>query len=310
MGYQYEIHGIAGDDNVWANLLSRWGLSFRTVCAIRQVPLPLSPQLEDNFVWPTMKTIFEVQNDATPPKDIKRSTKDLLLRDERGLNKSEVCVDQHGKDVDFFVRRCLHCASTLGGPPQPRPLGEAMHAEKPNKLIHWDFFFMGKSDTDQECVLVIKDDASKFVWLIRSKTADADTTFSALLDWFASFGVCRSWVSDQGTHFKNAVIEGMQHALGAHHHFTTARCRWANGTVEVVMRETLRCCSALLSEWRLRPREWSRVIKIVQLVLNNTPSPSLGGVASVTAMTGLSAMGPSDHIAIPGPVELATLAEI
>ncbi|GMF46184.1 unnamed protein product [Phytophthora lilii] len=27
-------------------------------------------------------------------------------------------------------------------------------------------------------------------------------------------------------------------------------------------------------------------------------------------MTGLSAMGPSDHIAIPGPVELATLAEI
>ncbi|GMF09609.1 unnamed protein product [Phytophthora lilii] len=169
---------------------------------------------------------------------------------------------------------------------------------------------MGKSDTDQEYVLLIKDDASKFVWLIPSQTADAGTTFIVLLDWFASFGVCRSWVSDQGTHIKNAVIEDMQHALGAHHHFTTSRCPWANGTVEVVMRETLRCCRALLSEWRLRPREWPRVIKIVQLVLNNTPSPSLGGVAPVTAMTGLSAMGPSDHIAIPGPVELATLAEI
>ncbi|OWZ10055.1 Gag-pol Polyprotein [Phytophthora megakarya] len=34
---------------------------------------------------------------------------------------------------------------------------------------------------------------------------------------FASFGVCRVWVSDQGTHFKNKAIEALQHALGAHH---------------------------------------------------------------------------------------------
>ncbi|GMF34349.1 unnamed protein product [Phytophthora lilii] len=182
MGYQYEIHDIAGDDNVRADLLSLWRSSFGTVCAIRQVPLPLSPQLEDNFVWPAMKAIFEVQNDATPPKDIKRSTKDLLLRYERGRiwipdeavdMQMRICVVGHfgiaghcgmkvtlqqvkakfvwtnmAKDVDSFVRRCLHCASTLGGPPQPRPLGEAMHAEKPNELIHCDFLFMGKSDTD------------------------------------------------------------------------------------------------------------------------------------------------------------------
>ncbi|GMF29415.1 unnamed protein product [Phytophthora lilii] len=82
MGYQNKIHDIAGDDNVWADLLSRWGSSFRTLCSIRQVSLPLSPH--ENFVWPAMKAIFEVQHDATPSQDIKRSTKDLLLRDERG----------------------------------------------------------------------------------------------------------------------------------------------------------------------------------------------------------------------------------
>ncbi|KAK1945593.1 Pro-Pol polyprotein [Phytophthora citrophthora] len=300
--------------------------------------------VEHNFVWPTMKGILEVQNGVTPPKDVTRSTEDLMLRDKDGRiwipdeatgMQMRICVVGHfgiaghrgmkvtllqikekfvwtnmAKDVEFFVRRCLHCASTLGGPPQLRPLGEAMHAEKPNELIHWDYLFMEKSDTNLEYVLVIKDDASKYVWLIPSMAADADTTFTALLDWFAPFGVCRSWVSDQGTHFKNAVIQAMQHTLGAHHHFTTARCPWANGTVEVVMRETLRCCRALLSEWRLQPSEWPRVIKIVQLVLNNTPSPLLGGVAPVTAMTGLHAMSPSDHIAIPGPVEMATLSDI
>ncbi|KAJ8527394.1 hypothetical protein ON010_g14869 [Phytophthora cinnamomi] len=213
-------------------------------------------------------------------------------------------------DVEFFVQRCLHCASTSNGPPKQRLLGEAMHAELPNELIHWDFLHVGESDTGQTYVLVIKDDASNYVRLVPSIAADADTTYNALLDWFASFGVCRTWVSDQGTHFRNKTIEALQHAIGAHHHFTTVRCPWANGTVEVVMREILRCCRALLSEWRLQTKEWPRVIKIVQMVLNHTPSPALGGVAPVTAMTGLKAMGPADHIEVPGPVKQATLAGV
>ncbi|KAG2915212.1 hypothetical protein PC116_g4250 [Phytophthora cactorum] len=72
----------------------------------------------------------------------------------------------------------------------------------------------------------------------------------------------------------------------------------------------LRCCRALLSEWRLQPREWPHVVKIVQLVLNNTPSPSLGGLAPITAMTGLPAMKPSDTIFVPGPLKTATLDTI
>ncbi|KAF4147751.1 Chromo (CHRromatin Organization MOdifier) domain [Phytophthora infestans] len=76
------------------------------------------------------------------------------------------------------------------------------------------------------------------------------------------------------------------------------------------MRKVLRCCRALLSEWMLQPREWPSVIKIVQMVLNNTPSPALGGVAPITAMTGLKAMGPSDHLVIPGPFKTTTLEKI
>lgn len=54
MAYSYEIHDITGADNVWADLLSRWGSSFATVCAISRVPMPLSPQLDSAFVWPTL----------------------------------------------------------------------------------------------------------------------------------------------------------------------------------------------------------------------------------------------------------------
>ncbi|OWZ22641.1 Chromodomain protein [Phytophthora megakarya] len=103
------------------------------------------------------------------------------------------------------------------------------------------------------------------------------------MDWFAAFGVCLSWVSDQGTHFKNEVIQSLQHALGAHHHFTTARCPCANGTVEVVMREALR---------------------------SHTPAKSLANHAPVTVMTGLSAMSPLDAISLPTPLEATTLSEL
>lgn len=214
------------------------------------------------------------------------------------------------KDVEYFVRCCLHCASTTGGPPQPRPLEEALHADLPNELLHWDYLYMGKSTTSEEYVLVIKDDASKFVWLISCHTADGKATYTHLLDWFANFGVFRTWVSDQGTHFKNKVIEALQHALGAHHHFTTARCPWANGTVEVVMREVLRSYRALLLEWRLQPSDWPRIIKIVQMLLNHSPSPSLGGAAPITAMTGLKAMSPMDTFTVPGEIKVTTLTDI
>lgn len=344
MAYRYEIHDIAGDDNVWADLLSRWGSSFKTVCAISQLRMPLSPQLDREFVWPSLVEIATVQSAAGRPTKLVQSDVDAVWRDDKGKVwipddasslQLRICVVGHfgaaghrstettlaaikerfiwkdlDQDVIFFVRRCLHCASTIGGPPQPRPLGEALHADRPNEVIHWDYLFMGKSDSDLTYVLVIKDDASKFVWLLPCDAANAENTYNHLIDWFASFGVCRTWVSDQGTHFKNKVIEALQHALGAHHHFTTARCPWANGTVEVVMREVLRCCRALLSEWRLPPRDWPRVIKVVQMILNQSPSKSMGGVAPITAMTGLRAMSPLDQLAVPGPIGSTTWEEI
>ncbi|OWZ02820.1 LOW QUALITY PROTEIN: Chromodomain protein [Phytophthora megakarya] len=319
MRYQYAIHDIAGDETVWADLLSRWGSSFKTICAIWQVPVPLSPQLDGDFVWPTQQEIASVQHTAATPSTMTQTEEDsrqsgrIWIPDNAIDLQVRVCVVGHfgiaghrgtavtlqkiGEhfvwtdmkiDIDYFVKRCLNCATTVGGPPVPRAVGEAMHADKPNDLLHWDFFsFMGEIDTQREYVLVIKDDASKYVWLLVCTSADAETTFESLFDWFAAFGVCRAWVFDQGTHFKNKTIEALQHALGVHHHFTTAQCPWANGTVEMVNREVLRCCRALLSEWRMQPREWPRVIKIVQMVLNHTPSPVVGGVAPITAMTGL-----------------------
>ena len=65
---------------------------------------------------------------------------------------------------------------------------------------------MGLANTGEQYLLVIKDDATNVVWFF--PTADATAVFvkQCLLQWFAVFGVCYEWLSDQGAHSKNMVI--------------------------------------------------------------------------------------------------------
>ena len=114
---------------------------------------------------------------------------------------------------------------------------------------------MGNLNAGQRYILVVKDDASKYVRLKVVSEADALITREVLLEWFASFGICYRWVSDQGSHFKNTVIEDLHHSLGAYHHFTAAQCPWANGAFEAVHKVLLRAFLALVSELRIHLRD-------------------------------------------------------
>lgn len=118
------------------------------------------------------------------------------------------------------------------------------------QMIHFDYCFMKKGDGDLLYVLIIKDDLSGYVWLKATTEADADTTAATLLDWFASFGVSRCWISDQGSHFKNKLMERVSEALKAQHHFTLPYCPWSNRSVKAVCRELLKTIRALLSEFQ------------------------------------------------------------
>lgn len=55
-------------------------------------------------------------------------------------------------------------------------------------------------------------------------------TFVPVLEWF----------SDQGPHFRNAVIELLASSMGSKHRLSTAYVPWSNGTVEAVCKDVLR----------------------------------------------------------------------
>lgn len=121
------------------------------------------------------------------------------------------------------------------------------------------------------------------------RTADTSACADALLQWFS---VCAKIGSPTKIHiFLDAIILDMKRSLDANHHFTTARCPWANATVGWLMRGILWCTRLLLSEWRLQSYYWCRVPPIYQIILNQGPSPKMRNDCSGSEVTKRSHCG-------------------
>ena len=179
--------------------------------------------------------------------------------------------DGMSRDVEAFVGGCIHCIVSRAGHKIPRPLASALHGSRPGEVVHMDFLYLGPITKGQLYVLILRDDFSSFVGLFSVNTADSGTAVDAIAQWIGTFG-CMDWiVSDQGSHFKNKIMQALWKWFRFSHHFTTAYTPWANGTVERVCREVKRACMALLSEWRLSPREWPSITECVQSILNQAP---------------------------------------
>ncbi|GMF43082.1 unnamed protein product [Phytophthora fragariaefolia] len=244
MSFKYVIEHVPGEEDVWGDLLSRLGAGQALEAhneAVRVARLAVvqrvSPLEEPEFVWPSESEIHASQEAARASGQIMTGTYSL------------------GADVAAFVNGCLHCMTTASGR-FPHPFGETLVATKPNKLLRFDYHTMVEGEGGLKYVLVLKDGMSGYVELVACWQETTDIPYRALIDWFKRLGVVHQWASDQGAHFRNQIIEQLQRALGAHHHFVTAYTPWANGTVEVVNCEVLKAMKALLSEHSiLHPRE-------------------------------------------------------
>ena len=216
--FRYSISHVPGDQNLWADLLSRWGAKDNyekpdySINALFEAPI--SPDRDPDFTWPTIEEIINVQQEATKAEKIPEglslksgalvtsteaiwlpsTAEDLQLRiciighcgrgGHRGAETTFRNIQKHfiwntmKTDIITFCNTCLHCQATIGGKRIPRPLSHALHTDTPNELIHFDFLYMGESVTGQTYVMIIKDDASSFVWLEPCASADAQTTWT------------------------------------------------------------------------------------------------------------------------------------
>ena len=315
MSYRFSVEHISGEDNVVADMLSRWRIEYpQTVCGASFRPGQCSTMHKKDFVWPDLNQIARLQGRLTDsdvaelnltPNTISGTslltTKSgrIFVPDSEDL-RVRLCVIAHCgsaghrgiqqtfkilkkfywpkmlPDVKNFCRQCIHCSVADPRKVIPRPLGMQMHAQTRNQILHYDFMHVGKSSTSESYLLVIKDDFSSFVNLIPCSTPTSDVVVKALLNWYSLFGVSLTHISDQGSHFKNKVVAELNRRLSTKHHFTLPYTPWSNGTIEIVNKSLRKLIRVWISEFRIDLSEWPSLIPLMTHVLNFSVSPRLG----------------------------------
>ncbi|KAF0716554.1 Aste57867_2784 [Aphanomyces stellatus] len=246
----YTIYDIAGDLNVWADLLSRWGTDSPIICPIVHVPLKISPLRSSDFVWPTMAEIVDAQVRAAGENDFPDGD---LVEDRVVVGDGELPLLKTPTGAVWFpstasalqMRLCVVAHFGVGGhrgiTATKKVLAERFwwsglavdvayfvgrysHCASTGPHVLRPFGMAPHATPPNEIIhwdfflymdggylFVVKDDFTPFKWLWESDIATANVVARCLVQWFGVFGVCYLWVSDQRSHFKNEVIAELQH---------------------------------------------------------------------------------------------------
>ncbi|KAF0699577.1 Aste57867_9865 [Aphanomyces stellatus] len=325
--FPYTIECLPGDVNVWGDLLSRWGSTPTAprVAHVRRLVHVMSPLQLADFEWPTATSFLTTQKvsieggESTPPgvawNRFTPTTRTAsgcptpLLTYRNAFALSRIKVPR--ATAALPRRRNLSLTSLSGRRSFKtwtrlseavftacKSMGTLYHAQWARRCRRGRVSRLGGVQVNKAAHVILdnEDVLEPARWAFRRA--------EALMAWFILYGCVDTWVTDGGSHFKNEVIEKIRKMVGAHHHITTAYSPWANGTAEFVDRLVLRAVKALLSEMRLKVNEWHLVLPLVQCVLIHQPADRLGGVAPVTAFTGLPAKTPMSGFVHPTTKEV------
>ena len=199
------------------------------------------------------------------------------------------------QDVKDFCRDCFMC-QVSDSVVREHALGSQLHARVPDEIMHFDFLQLETSIDGFEYLLVIKDDFSGWVELFPSKEPSADCVADALVDWNSRHSAAKIWISDNGSHFKNHIMERLAETYGVDHHYTAPYSPWANGSVERVNRVVNRLFRVLLAKKRLNAARWHVILNLVVTGINMVPSRFRSNKSPFELYTGRIPRTPSDVI--------------
>jgi hypothetical protein len=124
-------------------------------------------------------------------------------------------------------------------------------------------------------ILVIIDAFSRFVELYATKSVEAQPAATALLHHLGRYGCPAQITSDNGTQFVNNLLDELYEIMGIENRPILAGSKEENGIVERANQEVMRHLKAILFHRKIKDK-WSRVLPLVQRIINSTVHRSLG----------------------------------
>ncbi len=113
-------------------------------------------------------------------------------------------------DIENYVARCISCAKHKGAVKGPAPILEYPLPERPWDIVSIDLLQLPKSQNGSQYLLVCVDHFSRFVVLSSLKGKSAKyVAHSLLTKLFCSYSSPRVLLSDNGSEFRNEILQGI-----------------------------------------------------------------------------------------------------
>ncbi|CAF1438096.1 unnamed protein product, partial [Rotaria sordida] len=137
--------------------------------------------------------------------------------------------------VTMYIKNCLPCQQyNISRMKKPGHLCLIEPRDGPFQLIGIDFCGpFHRTPRDNRYVLCITDYFTRWISAIALPNCSAPTTAQTIFnDYICRYGVPKSILSDQGTHFNNQLMDAMAKLVGYTHIFSTVYHPQSNGMVE------------------------------------------------------------------------------
>ena len=143
-------------------------------------------------------------------------------------------------DIDRHVTQCLKCAKYKGSVPKPAPILSYPPPSGPWEVVGIDTLQLMPSYQGSKYLLVCVDHFSRYVVMAPLKDKSAKAVAHALVTHlFLVHSTPRVILSDNGTEFRNAVLEEICKLYNVNQAFVTAYHPASNGLTERANRKIL-----------------------------------------------------------------------
>jgi transposase InsO family protein len=139
------------------------------------------------------------------------------------------------QNIINYIKSCVVCqAYNVSRHKRPGFLCPITYPDGPNQLIGMDFCGpFPITPQDNRYVLCLTDYFTKFITAIALPVCSASVTATAIFkEYICLYGVPQAIISDQGTSFKNQLMNSLSQLLGYHHIFSTPYHPQSNGQIE------------------------------------------------------------------------------
>ena len=170
-----------------------------------------------------------------------------MLRCEFGINNMQ-------RHAQSFVRACLLCKHVKGAKLIQWGWTTGGVSTERNEVLVIYYLHLGERISGAKYCLVLKDAFTHFCELVATDSASSHLAADRVLSWTARFGSPKALLSDNGTHFRNPVLDQVLRALETVHMLSTVYVPWLNGGAERTNRGMLQVARVMLLEAKLDVR--------------------------------------------------------